>query len=242
MKKLIYHIIKLALVIIPAVLSVAPAMAQKPVQHIVVSQHDTIEFSVQYWPGDDYTWDIYDDPGLNFALENNRLDPALYFVDGDYRGSTVYVTNLPPGMYYLRVMVWDEVTCTNNLTLFTLEVLDVPLADLYGTEACFGDPTYLQVVFTGVGPDWEIIVTDGMIDHAVNLNGDPGDFLNIPIPMSPMTPDDELIIKEYWISYIRDLGTGGENFEPTEPARIIIYPTPSNSKIYVKPEEEENEE
>src|SRR6056297_376982 len=122
MKQLIYHIMQRIPGILLVVLAVASAVAQKPVQHIVVNQHDTIEFSVEYWPGDDYTWDIYDDPGLNFALENERLDPALYFVDGDYRGSTVYVTNLPPGMYYLRVMVWDEVNCTNNLTLFVLEV------------------------------------------------------------------------------------------------------------------------
>lgn len=238
MKKLIYHIIRLALVLIPAMLTVAPAMAQKPVQHIVVNQHDTIEFSVQYWPGDDYTWDIYDDPSLNFALENDRLDPALYFVNGDYRGSTVYVTNLPPGMYYLRVMVWDEVNCTNNLLLFTLEVLAVPDADLYGMEACFGDPTYLQVVFTGVGPEWDIIVTDGMVDHAVNLNGDPGEVMDIEIPMLNMTPADKIIIKEMWITYIKDHGTGGENFAPSDSAKIIVYPIPSNSKIYIKEDEE----
>jgi len=241
MKKLIYHIMRRIPGILLAVLTVAPAMAQKPVQHIVVSRHDTIEFSVVEWPGDEYTWDIYDDPGLNFALENERLDPALYFVDGMYRGSTVYVTNLPPGQYYLRVMVWDEVNCTNNLTLFSLEVEDVPEADLYGNEACFGDPTYLHVVLTGVGP-WDITYTDGLERHDVNLDGNPGEDQYILIQTNTMEPNDEVIIKEYWIDYIHDLGTGGINNEPSDKAKIIIYPIPSNSEIYIKEEEGENEE
>jgi len=238
MKQLIYHIMRRIPGILLAVLAVASAVAQKPVQHIVVNRHDTIEFSVVEWPGDEYTWDIYDDPGLNFALENERLDPDLYFVDGMYRGSTVYVTNLPAGLYYLRVMVWDEVNCTNNLTLFSIEVLDVPEADLYGAEACFGDPTYLRVVLTGVGP-WEVIYTDGLVDSdAVNLNGTPEDDQYILVPPNAMEPIEEVIIREYWIKYIHDLGTGGENFAPSDTAKIIIYPIPRNSRIYIKDEED----
>jgi hypothetical protein len=239
MKKLIYHIVRLALVIIPAMLTVAPAMAQKPVPTIVVNRADTIEFSVVEWPGDRYTWDLYVDSTLNFALENDRLEPALYFVDGMYEGNTVYVTNLDPGIYFLRVMVWDEVNCTNNLQLFRLEVLDIPEADLYGMEACYGDPTYLEVVLTGTGP-WEVIYTDGMEDSPlINLNGNPGEALEIPIPMLSMTPADKIIIKELWITYINDLGTNTENLEPSNPAKIVVYPVPAKSKIYVKPEDEE---
>lgn len=215
-------------------------MAQKPVPTIVVNQADTIEFSVVEWPGDRYTWDLYVDSTLNFALENDRLDPALYFVDGMYEGSTVYVTNLDPGIYFLRIMVWDEVNCTNNLLLFRLEVLDIPEADLYGMEACYGDPTYLEVVLTGTGP-WEIIYTDGMVDKTINLNGNPGETMDIEIPMLNMTPADKIIIKEMWITYIKDKGTGGENFAPSDSAKIIVYPVPSNSKIYVKPEDEDEE-
>jgi hypothetical protein len=47
-----------------------------------------------------------------------------------------------------------------------------------------------------------------------------------------------VLIKEYWIDYIHDLGTGGINEEPTGPAQIIIYPIPSNSEIYIKEDEE----
>lgn len=237
MKQLIYHIMRRIPGILLAVLAVASAVAQKPVTHIVVSQHDTIEFSVVDWPGDRYTWDIYDDPTLNFALENDRLGPTPYFVDGMYEGSTVQITNLDPGIYYVRVMVWDEVNCTNNLLLYVLEVLEVPLADLYGLEACFGDPTFLRVVLTGVGP-WEVIYTDGFEDKAVNLNGQPGEEQMIEITPLPMEPVDEAIVLEYWLTYIKDLGTGGENFNPEDKARIVIYPIPSSSKIYIKEEEE----
>jgi len=223
--------------ILLAVLAVASAVAQKPVIHIEVSQHDTIEFSVVKWPGDEYTWDLYDNPDLNFALENDRLGPTPYFVNGMYRGSTVQVTNLPPGFYFLRVMVWDEVACTNNLIVYSIEVLEVPLADLYGEEACFGDPTFLRVVLTGVGP-WDIIYTDGLEDHSVNLNGQPGEDQYHRVYPQMMEPIEEVIMREYWITYIKDLGTGGENFKPSNKARIIIYPTPTNSKIYLKEEEE----
>jgi hypothetical protein len=240
MKKLIYHIMHRIPGILLVVLAVASAQAQKPVQHIVVSRHDTIEFSVVEWPGDRYTWDIYDDPGLNFALENDRLDPALYFVNGDYEGASVKVTNLPPGQYYLRVMVWDDVNCTNNLTLFSLEVEDIPEADLYGNEACFGDPTYLHVVLTGVGP-WDITYTDGLERHDVNLVGNPGEDQYIPIQTNTLEPNDEVIIKEYWIDYIKD-DTGAVNNEPSDTVRVIIYPIPANSEIYIKEEEGEDEE
>jgi hypothetical protein len=210
---------------------VASAVAQKPVQHIVVSQHDTIEFSVVEWPGDRYTWDLYDNPDLNFALENDRLGPTPYFVNGMYEGNSVQVTNLPPGFYFLRVMVWDEVACTNNLIVYSLEVQEVPLADLYGEEACFGDPTFLRVVLTGVGP-WDVIYTDGLEDHAINLNGQPGEdqYFEI-IPRTLETTD-------YWITKITDTGTGGVNTQPTDKARIVIYPVPSSSKIYIKEEDE----
>jgi hypothetical protein len=51
-------------------------------------------------------------------------------------------------------------------------------------------------------------------------------------------PIEEVIMREYWITYIKDLGTGGENFEPSNKARIMIYPVPSSSKIYIKEEDE----
>jgi len=221
--------IRLALGILLVVLTVAPAMAQKPVTHIVVNQHDTIEFSVEKWPGDRYTWDIYTDPDLNFANENGHLDPAIYFVDEMYQGETVRITNLDPGLYFVRVMVWDEESCTNNLLLYTLEILEVPMADLYGDEACFGDPTVLRVILTGTGP-WEIIYTDGIDSQTVNLNGIAGQELIVPIVPLPLETTD------YWITYIKDLGNGAENFTPGEKARIVIYPIPVSSKIKVKDE------
>src|SRR5690606_36088292 len=126
-----------------------------------------------------------------------------------------------------RVMVWDEVACTNNLLVWSLEVLEVPEADLYGDEACFGDPTYLRVVFTGTGP-WDIIYTDGMEDHAVNFNGEPGEEFDILVTPIILDPIDDAFIQEYWITYILDKGTGGENFEPGDKARIVIYPIPAS--------------
>lgn len=192
------------------------------------------------WPGDRYTWDLYEDPDLNFALENDRLDPDLYFVDGMYEGHTVQVHNLPPGFYFLRVMVWDEVGCTNNLILYTIEVLEVPEFQLYGDEACFGDPTYLQVVFTGTGP-WEITYTDGLTEHSVNFNGNVDEWFEIPVyPVDYDTYDQyQQYIKEYWISWIKDTGRDAEGYfneDDAQKARVVIYPLPRSSEIYRKEE------
>ena len=227
MKRLIAHIIYLALGILLVALTVADAVAQKTITHIVVNRHDTIEFSVEEWPGDRYTWDIYTDSTLNFAHEHDHLDPAVYFVDGMYEGNTVRVTGLEAGRYFVRVMVWDDVACTNNLLLFIVDILDIPEADLYGDEACFGDPTFLKIVLTGTGP-WEIIYTDGIDSETVNLIGDPG--TEIIIPINPFPTKDT----EYWISYIKDIGSGGENLIPGQKVKVVIYPIPVNSKIYLK--------
>ena len=217
--------IYLALGFLLVVLAVSPVIAQKPIMHIVINQHDTIEFTVEQMKADRYTWDIFTDPYLNFANDEGSLDRNAHFVDGMYEGTTVRITNLNPGRYFIRVMAWDEVHCTNNLMLYILDVLEVPEVDLFGDEACFGDNTYLRIIITGIGP-WEVIYTDGIESHTVNINGTAGQELMVPITPPPIET------KEYWITYIKDLGTGSENFTPTEKAKIIIHQLPENTKIY----------
>ncbi len=222
-----------ALGILLVVLTVANARAQEPVMNLVFDQCDTIEFSVVDMPGDRYTWDIYDDLTLNYALENNHLDRSLYFVDGNYEGSTVYVTGLEPGIFVVRIMVWDETECTNNLKIFIIEVVPkIPEVELVGAEACFGDPTSVRIIFTGTGPyTIQYTIGDALTPTVVNINGNV-ENPEVEIPITEPLPIGET---SFWLISVED-GCKAYEFPEDERPRtgIIIYPKPTNSKIYVK--------
>ena len=98
-------------------------------QHIQVEQCDTFQFSIVSRPNIDdlnFEWAIYNSsPNPTDVLDDaTRLDPVAYFVDGQYLGRTVRVANLPVGTYYVRIHVWDEITCTDNIELYVMEVLN----------------------------------------------------------------------------------------------------------------------
>lgn len=229
MKQLITHIMYRTLGILLVALTVATAVAQIPVQHIEAYQCETIEFSVVDWPGDRYTWDLYNEKDwfkVNFATENGNVDPGGYFEKGMYQGSTVRVNWLEKGLYFLRVMVWDETTCSNNLLVFKVDVLEHELnATLEGDSVCYGDPVVFKIVLTGLGP-WDIKYTFGDGTATLNLNGitEPEQTVSLP----PM-PAGQF---EVWITEIIDQCS--QNLLPTGKARIVIYPKPANTKIILR--------
>ena len=231
MKKLIYHIMIRTLGILLAVLAVAPAMAQKPVPHFVVDQCDAYEFSVVDMPGDRYTWDLYRDSTVNFAWEKGDVEPVLYFEDAMYEGSTVRVNFLEPGRYFLRVMAWDEVECTNNLMVFLIDVEEaIPEAELYGDSVCIGEPSELKLILTGRGP-WDVVISYDNGNTTINLNGITEPEYTVPAPTLPVG------INEFWVSQIIDQCTMSIIApEDIQKAKVLIYPKPVNSRIFVKDE------
>ena len=227
MKRLISHMIYKALGILPVILTVATVMAQKPVTHIEVDQCESYEFSVVEWPGDRYTWDLYTElewDTVNFAKQDGNVDRVPYFEKGMYEGSTVTVNWLEPGRYFLRVMVWDETICTNNLLVFLIDVLEhKPEATVEGSEACYGEPVVFKIVLTGMGP-WDLKYTYGDGTAVINLNGVMENEQTITLPPLPKG------IFDVWVTEIIDQCT--ENLVPSEKGRIVIFPKPTNSKIY----------
>jgi hypothetical protein len=207
-------------------------MAQKevPVQHIVADQCETIEFSVVDWPGDRYTWDLY--TGLkwdtvNFAWQKGNVDPVPYFENGMYEGSTVRVNWLEAGRYFLRVMVWDEENCSNNLLVFLVDVKEHILeAELTGDSLCYGEPVVFKIVLTGLGP-WDLTYTyksePNGNEISVNLNGITEPVITRTLPPLPVGATD------VWVKEIIDQCTS--NLAPTGKARIVIYPIPTHTKI-----------
>jgi hypothetical protein len=209
-------------------LTFAPAMAQKevPVQHIPAEQCETMEFSVVDWPGDEYTWDLY--TGLkwdtvNFATQKGNVEPAVYFEGGMYRGPSVTVNWLDAGRYFLRVMVWDEVNCSNNLLVFLVDVKEHILeAELTGDSLCYGEPVVFKIVLTGLGP-WDLQYSYGDGSAVVNLNGITEPVITRTLPPLPVGATD------VWVNEIIDQCTS--NLVPSEKARIVIYPIPTHTKI-----------
>ena len=234
MKRLIYHIIRLALGIIPVVLTVAPAMAQ-----IVVDQCDTMEFSVTSRPSIDeshFVWAIYNssETPTDVLDPTGALDPAITFVDGQYAGRTVEVTGLEPGKYYVRIHVWDEVACTDNVEMYVMDVIEtVPEIVLEGDSVCIGEPTSIRIIFTGVGP-YEIDYSygDALTGNVVNMNGVIVDGPEVTIPIMDPLPVGPTT---FWIMKVSDdckVYTYEEDERPS--TGILIYPIPKHSRIYLK--------
>jgi hypothetical protein len=207
-------------------------MAQKPIQHIEVEKCETIEFSVVDWPGDRYTWDLYRDSTVNYAKVKGDVDPVTYFEKSQYEGHTVRVNWLDTGRYFLRVMVWNEVECTNNLILFLVDVIEeIPMAEVYGDSTCVGDVSFVRIVFSGHGPwDFKYSYSSdayGNTVQSVNFHTE-DDEVTIPMPPLPVGTTD------FWVDEIITNCT--INMIPSDKARILIYPKPSHSKIYLKGE------
>jgi hypothetical protein len=228
MKELITHMIFRALGTLLVLLTVAIAVAQKPVTHLEdVPQCETMEFSVINWPGDRYTWDLYTElqwDTVNFAKQNGNVAPVPYFDKGMYEGSKVTVHWLDPGRYFLRVMVWDEETCTNNLLVFSVNVIESkPTAIVEGSEACYGDPVVVKIILTGMQP-WDVTYTYGDGSAVLNLNGAIEPEQTVTLPPLPAG------IFDFWVTEIIDQCTS--NLVPSEKGRVVIFPKPTNSKIY----------
>ena len=215
------------LLILPVLLTVATAMAQKPVTHIEVEQCETFEFSVVEWPNFRYTWDLYKDlewGSVNFATDDGNVDRVPYFENGNYEGSTVRVSGLDPGRYFLRIMVWDDVECTNNLMIFMLDILEYkPEVRFEDASACYGEPVVFKIIFTGTGP-WEVEYTYGDGTAVLFLNGDVSEMDFTPPVTLQQTTD-------FWITKINNQCIE-EIIGVPEKARIVIFPIPSSSKIY----------
>lgn len=234
MKHLIYHISKWIPGIILVLLTVANASAQ-----IVVDQCDTMEFSVTSRPSIDEThfvWAIYNSSTAPVDVLDpaTSLDPAISFVDGQYAGRTVKVTGLDAGRYYVRIQVWDEVNCTDNVEMYVMEVVQTPIDfELVADSVCIGEPTSVKIIFTGVGPyTMDFSYGDALTGNVVNMNGIIVDGPEFSIPITKPLPAGET---KFWVMRVTD-GCRVNSYETdTAPnTGIMIYSKPNQSKIYVK--------
>lgn len=235
MKKLIYHIIRFTLGILLVVLTVASATAQtKPVIGIEVPACEVMEFSVVQMGADRYVWDIYKEnlETTNFAQTDGDVDQAVYFENGMDEGHTVKVNWLEPGQYMVKVTAYDEVSCSNNIGLYLVNVVEEkPEASIIGDSLCIDEQAIVKIIFTGTGP-WDITYTYGDGTVFVNLNGIVDqEYTMLPEDLPPLNESTEI-----WVMEVVEYNGICKivNSTESERARVVIYPKPTNSKIYLK--------
>jgi len=216
----------LVLAILPVLLTVASATAQ-----MRVPKGETIELSVIQEPGDTYTWDLYNDPSVNFATEggNANIPSEAFFVDGINAGSTVNVTWLEPGLYFYRVLAVDEEGCTNNVKVGMVEVLELPTAELSldPLEICIGEPAELTITLTGA-PAWGLTLQAEDVDGNVTDVFEFPDILDADNPITMTVSPTETTIYRV----VRVVDQIGENLDTTETIQLTVHPLPENSQIY----------
>ena len=143
---------------------------------------------------------------------------------------------MDPGRYFVRIMVWDEENCTNNLKLIVVDVVQTPPQfELSAEPACIGDPTIVKIIFTGVGPyTLDFTYGDAITGNVVNVNGYVVDGPEVLYPITDPLPVGE---STFWVISVDD---GCKPYEYPESERpstgIIIYPKPAQQPIYIKEE------
>ena len=224
------HIIIRFTGILLGVLALTSVKAQKHVPYLEIPQCYSYTFAVDRWPGDRYTWDLYRDSTANFAHEDSRLDP-IYFDNGIYEGPSVTLNWMDTGIYFLRVMVWDEVGCTNNLMVFKIKVLpNEPTLVFQNDSICEDEVAHVKVVFTGFAP-WEAQYTYTFEDQTMvfNLSGETDEDFVMAIPGLPVGKH------EYWVMEVTDQCTVHSYPQPNPEKGIVrIFQRPVSTQIKVK--------
>lgn len=237
MTKKIKHI---AFIIVTGVvlllLTVANASAQ-----IVVEQCDTMTFSVdsrEYISETRFVWGIYEASELPIDILDTigLLESDTYFVDGLYAsgvGKTVKVTGLDPGKYYVRIHVWNEEDCTDNVEMYVMEVIESSVdMTLYADSVCIGEATNVYIRLTGYGPyDIYYTVGDEETPSVVNVAGGV-ENPEIVIPITQPLPEGETT---FWVIKVEDDCKAYEYPIDERPSTgVLIYPKPTKQPIYLK--------
>jgi hypothetical protein len=224
MKWPLHKILRLMLVLIPALLALAPARAQEG-NWVYAGQRSIL--SVVEQEGVTYYWELYNNvDNINLAVVPGNCPPSqAYFIGGINTGDSVEVMWLVPGIYFFKVTATDS--CTNNLKVGKMEVL---VSESYAEflepdPICPGDTALLTMVFTGAPGPWDVTFTDGTNFWTITgITASPYTFQLIP---SPAVAGNYI----YWITSVTN-AYGITNNAPSEPVTLTVHPKPVTSPIY----------
>jgi hypothetical protein len=200
-------------------LALAPAKAQT-----VVFKGQIAPLEVEQKGYDTYTWELYKDSTVNFAIVDGDPMPSSYaeFV-GDNAGPLVNVKWLEPGTFFFKVRAVNVAGCTMNLKIGIIKVIEAkPTAVIVSPDlmmTCIDEPTTLEVVLTGSGP-WEFSYTDGTTIETVKGITDP----NYQLKVNPKSTT------VYWITEVKDMFES--NSDDSNSVMVVVNPKPVIGKIY----------
>jgi hypothetical protein len=210
-------ILRLLLIAIPVLMAMAPAMAQN-----TVYTGQTTPLSVIEVPGDNYTWELYNEvTGVNFAVvPGNCPASEAFFTGGVSTGAEVNVTWLEPGTYFYKVTA-TRAGCTMNLKVGKLIVVESdPTATIaQPLPVCKGDSTALNITLTGTAP-WSIDVSDGT--NTITYDNIMSSSFSINISPASTTT--------YTVTRVAD--AYGTNNTPSNSVTVTVNPKPGSSHIY----------
>ena len=211
-------------------------------QVTAIYPNQIVDFSVEQEPaGSTYKWEIYCETefGVNMAQEPGACGDAEVVSGQGTKDAQIRFTK--PGVYLVKIEVWDPVDCTNNMKFYRVEVeesLPTAVLDLAPNEICITvDPTkpesaIIEVAFTGQDP-WKFTLESWEYDDDGNLvlRG-VEDFESVTdnpfeITVSPT------VTTVYRVVNLVD-ANGGLQPEPSNSVTLTVHPLPTNSPIYIK--------
>jgi len=199
--------------------ALAPAMAQN-----VTNKNETTILDIEPKPGEVYSWELYSDSTLNFAVVPGVANSASYaeFVGGN-TGAKVSVKWKETVTYFFKITAWNASGCTNNLEMGMMKVLPpLPEGTLATVPICSGDPAKLTVDLTEVGP-WSFTYTDGTTSWTeTNVLTTPWE---VTVSPGPNTNTD------FWITSVTN--PNGTNIRPSPKVMQEVNPKPKSSVIYL---------
>ena len=196
-----------------------------------VYQGQTTTLEVEQKPGDTYSWEIYNDSTINFAVVPGDTPVTdANFISGN-TGASVDVIWHEPGIYFYKVTAVDATGCTNNLKVGRIKIKEaIPTAELeiLPDEICITDPSIITVTLTG-NPAWKIVMEaedeDGVIEtftyEDIGEDDNPFDIT--------VSPDKTTT---YRVIHVVD--KYGENLDPSNTVTLTVHPLPDMTKIYLK--------
>jgi hypothetical protein len=217
-------------VLLHLLLALAPAMAQN-----VAYQGETTTLAVEQMSGDTYSWELYDDGTVDFAITPGMTTSASYatFVGGNV-GASVQVQWLKPGLYFFKVTAFNITGCTMNIKIGIIKVEpSIPTATLKltPTEICDDGVSVaqLEIAFTGPGPWNMILQAKDKVTGSVTTET----YTNIPETGNPMTITvNPKATTEYTVIEVSN--KYATNTNPSDSVTLTVHPLPEKTPIYLK--------
>lgn len=164
------YILRLALVVLPLLLALAPAMAQT-----VVYQGKTTSLSAVQVPGQTYEWEIYSDSTLNFATTPGNCPATAAKFTGSRFGANVKVQWIAVGIYFFKVTARNAIGCTMNLKIGMLKVIPIDLEAVIAGATQTGACEQVKLdASNSVGDivkyEWSLVGNGGALTNKTGVN------------------------------------------------------------------------